>query len=250
MIEQQPYRAVVVRDRDIDVAVEIHVAERRASAHFIQGQRFAAFRRGVHKALPVPLIADEQIALEEWVRLAALRFFACHRTVGDKQVKVAIVVGIKPVGAKARNWIGDFGKFHLAGDIHKAALAVVTIQRGSLQGKVHHKEVVVSVAIHIASGDAHPGARNAVLTMGSAIFQAGFDKPAILLVDPQQVGHAIVGDIEIQPTVTVEVRSGDAQAGAACAVKARHGSDIHRKRPSPSSGKGLPSPARTHSGVQ
>src|SRR5262249_59810027 len=68
-IEQHPHRPVVVRDNDVDVAVVVDVAKRRAAANLRSLQRRAALRGHVPEAA-VRLMVQPLVALVERQRLA------------------------------------------------------------------------------------------------------------------------------------------------------------------------------------
>ena len=80
------------------------------------------------------------------------------------------------------------------------------------------EQVAVAVGVEVRSGYPHAGLRCSGVVHRRAPVQRRVREVAGAVVDPQEVGAAVVGDIEVNVTVSVEVVGDDAHARGA-----RHG---------------------------
>src|SRR5262249_11960390 len=79
-------------------------------------------------------------------------------------------------------------------------------------GEVGDVEVEKTVAVHVTKGDAHVRLGPSHRVDGHAAPDGLLLERAILLIDPQVIGGAVVGDEEIGPAIAVEVRAPDSEA--------------------------------------
>src|SRR5205823_5926208 len=80
----------------------------------------------------------------------------------------------------------------------------------------------VSIVVEIGGIDAHARFRFAQLVYRRTRQQRGFLERAVALIDPQQILDAVVGDVNVDPAVAVEVggryaeRWAEGSAGERC----------------------------------
>src|SRR5207253_2144200 len=102
LVQQQPYRPVVIGDHNVDVAVVVQVAEGGAAANVLDGQRLALanFTKTERTAAQV---MEKLAALAQGQGHACLRllFDEADFAIGAKNVEKAVVVIIQGAGAEA-----------------------------------------------------------------------------------------------------------------------------------------------------
>ena len=74
-----------------------------------------------------------------------------------------------------------------------------------------HEQVLVAVVVEVAGVHPHARLGHAHLAERRAGEQAGVAERAVALVDPEQVVRAVVGDVDVDPPVAVEVGGGHAE---------------------------------------
>ena len=97
------------------------------------------------------------------------------------------------------------------GRVDEGPGAVVHVEVVTLAGEVGHDEILVAVIVDVARIDAHPGLRLAEWSECRAGQEPAVLERPVVPVDPELVLFAIVGDVEIDPAVTVEVGGRHAQ---------------------------------------
>ena len=88
-------------------------------------------------------------------------------------------------------------------------------------GEVGVEDVLVAIVVEVAGIDAHAGRGLPVAIERHACQQALVPERAVLLVDPEEVGQPVVGDVDIAPPVAVEVRHRDPQGRSELAAQKR-----------------------------
>ncbi len=207
VVDQQPQRPVVVGDDDVGVAVVVEVAEGRAPTDLRQPECGARRRRHVLEAA-VPKVAKQLLALMQWKRIARLRerLDGLHRAVDGQQIEPAVVVVVEPGRAKAGVAQAGRGEPRLRAPVLERARPVVDVEIVTLARLLGDEEVVVAVVVEIAGVHAHAGFGLAFLRQRHARRQRRVPERAVVLVDPELIGLAVVGDVEVDPSVAVEDR--------------------------------------------
>src|SRR5262245_57943852 len=75
-----------------------------------------------------------------------------------------------------------------------------------------HKDVFGTIAVEISGIDAHTSLGLSVTIHSGASQKRIVDKRAVLLVDPELVGIPIVCNIDVYPTIVIEIRRNYSQA--------------------------------------
>ena len=105
-------------------------------------------------------------------------------------------------------------------DVLEVGPAVVLVEGGVLAPEVGHEQLGEAVAVHVLGVDAHAPLDLAGLVRGGAGRSADVLERAVPLVQEQEVGAAVVGDVEVGPAVAVEVGGDDAEPPAVAAEDA------------------------------
>ncbi len=93
---------------------------------------------------------------------------------------------------------------------HRAA--IVDVESIGLPRVVGQKDVLVTIVVHIGDIDTH-GSLSLAFRIDRTTGQQGVvPEGAVPIVHEQQIGHAVVGDVEIGPAIEVEVGRSDTQA--------------------------------------
>ena len=227
LVDQQARGAGVVGDECIDVAVVVDIAERGAPAHLGQGER-GTCASGDFRVATAAEIVEELVQLVQRIGVAGDHQFLdlLDGTVHGEDVQPAVVVVVEPGGAEAgvrEARSGDAG-----GDaaILEPALAVVHIQRVGFLAQMGHEQIDVAVAVEVRRVDAHAGLRRAVPVDGHAGEQGIVHETPVALVEPELVGQAVVGHVDVDAPVAVEVGGRHAQRAAPGAGDTRGLADV------------------------
>ena len=82
----------------------------------------------------------------------------------------------------------------------------------ALAVEVGHHQVGTAVAVEVAAGHAHPRLVSPLGAAGHAGLQPDLLEVKAAPVAEQVIGRAVVGDVQVDPVVVVEVGGDDAQA--------------------------------------
>src|SRR6185369_1779731 len=201
LIEKQPCWSIVVRNEEIRVTIVINITERSAATDF--QQRKLRLIDDLNKA-SLPSVVKQLIRLPQRLQL--------HCSIRDEQVEPPIVVVIKEERAetrKATTWHTEPG---FACAIFEKRLAEVQIKRVRLVHQVSDKDVVSAVAVKVSRIDSHSRLSLSVSIDRAAGEQRIVHKPSILLINPELVLISIVRDIDVDPTIVVEISGDNAQS--------------------------------------
>ena len=108
-----------------------------------------------------------------------------------------------------------------ARSLFEESLAPVDEEADGFVPEVRDEEVSPAVAVDVLGVDSHPRAGHAVRAVACTRGFRDVMKPAAALVEEDEVGTHIVGDVEIDPAVVVQVGGDHPQAAAIGAADAR-----------------------------
>ena len=128
-----------------------------------------------------------------------------------RSVQQAVVVDVEPGGAEAGEATARCAETRARALLLEVAAAVVDVEIVALAGQVGDEQILVAVVVGVAGVHAHAGLGLAVGAERGARQQPEVLERAVLLVHPQQVRLAVVGDVEVDPAVAVEVGGRHAQ---------------------------------------
>ena len=218
VVAEQGGRAVLVVDDDVDVAVVVDVAERRAPAHVL-GVEVRARRRGSPAGTACRLVdvAEEQGDLLVVDRLAEQAAVVVDVPVGHEAVGPAVVVevGQRAAPADPRHGVGRQAEERR--DVEEDPLAQVLVERVVLVGEIGDEQLGQAVAIDVLGVHPHPRLRLAVDVVGGARELGDVVERAVAPVEEQEVGVHVVGDVDVDQAVVVDVGRHHAEAVAVVA---------------------------------
>src|SRR4029079_13155070 len=116
--------------------------------------------------LSLALIVKQLIWLAERVRVSPQRLYAIHGAVGDKQVKLSIIVIVKPFGAKTcvrKSWQN---KAKFCGRIVKISPPIIDEEVAAFVGEIGFKNILMAVTLEVAGSNSHAGLRQPVSVEG------------------------------------------------------------------------------------
>src|SRR5205823_6152663 len=149
------------------------------------------------------------------LRVACFRFelldFGIDVAVANQDVSPAVVVEAENAAAPAKI-LRVLAKTALKRGVFEACPAEIAVERWSVASKIGFDEVEIAVEIIIGSGDAHAGLRLAVGAQRAAGFQCNVNERPVFLVLVWRTGCGIVGDVNVRPSVVVEIGGEHAKA--------------------------------------
>src|SRR5687768_11066846 len=129
-----------------------------------------------------------------------------NRSVDDEKVKPSIVIVVKEERAETREATAWHSQAGLASAVFKESLTEIHIEGIRLVHQVGHKDVISTIAIEISRVYAHTCFGLSVSVDSSARQKCIVHKRAILLIDPELVWISIVCDVDVHPTIVIEIR--------------------------------------------
>ena len=212
LIHQHARGTVVVEDDHVHAAVVVQIPRGHAPPHL-------KLRKGRPRGIgdvdePPTAIVPEQVApLLERIGVSAprLRGEVPHGAVHHDHVQPAVVVVVQQARTESGEAQAEQPRFHRP--ILEEPLLDLPIEDIAFVVEVGDEEVLVAVAVDVAGVDPHAALRLPGPVHGHARKQRLVREPARpALVDPQMVGIAVVGHVEIGPLVPVHVRGQHPQA--------------------------------------
>ena len=210
VVHEQPQSSRVVAHDHVDVAVVVDVAERRTATRFRQHERGTGLVGDVLEAA-VAEIADQQLALVVRKRLIRSSLMGDDRAVHHEEIEPPVVVEVEPRRTPAGVRQAQRSERRCGARVSKSSRSVVDVQVGALPRELGHEEVFVAVAVEVAGGHPHAGLSFPVGGQCDPREQRRFLERAVTLIDPQQIGFAVVGHVDVDPSVAVEIRRHDAE---------------------------------------
>src|SRR6266571_6309417 len=204
------HRFIYVVDHDIDVAVIIDVAERRAPSGPEIQQRPRNLFGDVLEAFPFHVAIND----------LALPVAGLGRQLVDLRIDVAVhledvnppvVVEVDKAATPAKK-AGVHSDTPPKCDLFKSAFARVLVEVGGVAGKVGFEYIEPAVPVIVSGGNAHSRLRLAVLTVSAPGLNTHVGKGAVVVVAIQGAGIGVVGDVDVRPAIVVEVENQNAES--------------------------------------
>ncbi len=226
----KPRRPGDGRHQQVLGAVAEDVPPDQAPRHVGMSREGRVLRRHVPEpAVAVPgeqLVAVPVLAPERPERRVVRRGAGRHPAVDDGQVEGPVVVEVRQHGPEAgppparRDQPGG-------GRVVPEPAPRALLPKGvGLLRQVRDEEVEQPVAVHVPQGHAHPGlGLTHPVVRDAALHRLLLERP-VLLVHPEPVGRAVVGDENVRPAVAVEVGADHAQARPRQPAQARRLGDV------------------------
>src|SRR4029453_16552086 len=158
-------------------------------------------------------VVKQLLALTERKRivLQRRRVDDLYGAVDDKEVQCAVVVEIEPRGAEARVWQADRAQARSSALVLEYAGTVIDVQVETLAGEIGHNEIFIPVIVDVAGVDTHSRFGFAARIERHPCQKRCVLERAIVQVDPELIGVAVIRYVEVDPTITIEVGRGYAK---------------------------------------
>ncbi len=196
--------AVVGSDQQVQVAVAIEVAIRKATTDFGTVELSASLGRD--------LAENSLAAVEEQLRRLCVSDIAANVAnrfvdvpIGNGEVEPSVEVDIKKRAAEAEAVSGCDTYSRLGCDIFKA-FAAHAIKADHLVVEVRDGDSRRAGVVEISDVDAHAGARFAFAAEGNAYLDCSVFECTVVLVAVKLVRLGVIGDEEIRPAVSIFIQ--------------------------------------------
>ena len=199
-VAEEDRRLILADDDGVDQAVVIEISRGEAAA---QVERLERSPRAGEASVSRPAgRAHEQLDRH---LPGKRRPVVADVAVGRDQVEPAVVVCVEERDAEAQQVPAGRGQSDRGGLVGEDAPAQVAEQRGGLAVVVGDGQVGAAVAVEVAAGDAHPRLETSARIGRRAGLDARLLEPESPLVAEQVVRRHVVGDVEIDAVIVVEV---------------------------------------------
>src|SRR5262249_53018498 len=132
--------------------------------------------------------------------------------VGDNDVRSAVVIEVLHRGAEPGAAPARAGQANRCRAVHEEAARLLYPERVRLLGQVRDEQAEAAVAVDVTEGHPHARLRLPNPIVGDTVPDRLILEGLAVLVDPEAVGLAVVGDKNVGPAVAVEVRAQHAQS--------------------------------------
>jgi len=120
-------------------------------------------------------------------------------------VEFAVGVEVAAGGAEAHEQPPQVADAVPPADVQELAATLVAVERERLPLVVGDPDVGQAVTVVVAQVHAHAAVRHPLIVVGHARQQAALGEPAPPVVDVQEVVHRVVGDVDVDVAVEIEV---------------------------------------------
>src|SRR5580700_11064993 len=208
IITKEERGTIINGDQNVDCAIVIEISKRQTTRGHWQREKRTALGADVFERIAGAVKQDERLVIaalavqggNEVVRIA----------VSEKQIQISIVVVIKKLQAPAAHRSRSFGNSRGNSQVIEGAVMIVPVNGKILAIKIGHEQVLPAVLIEVSRVHAHPGTRPTIGAVGHAGFRSDLSEFSLSIVYKQKIGHGIVGDEEIHPTIVVDIGSHNA----------------------------------------
>src|SRR5260370_11422017 len=202
--------AVVRGNEGVEAVAVIDVADGHAAAKPGPLKNGAGVRGDIHEILAGVSKKKHRFAIAEiWVvqfnrvQVVALR---------DKEIVPSIVVVIQKANAPSGVQHGGARNSRAEAGIGETGVAIVLVERVALVGEIRDDQVRPAIIVIVGKVDAHAGVGAAVTVNGNLREQPDLFEISAAFVLLKKFDHRIVGYGQIDMSVALEVRNGDAEA--------------------------------------
>src|SRR5579884_689394 len=155
-----------------------------------------------------------EIAKEQARRFVGLIGFILQLRVNapsdPEDIGTAVVIEIFDADAPTYK-PGFDGKTGAQSFIFEFSFAIVDVDGGCIGGKVRFYDIQAATQQEIADTDAHAGLLHSVFAERDAALHALLRKCSVVIVAEEEAGCGIAGDVDIGPTVIIEIGRNDSQ---------------------------------------
>ena len=216
LVAKEARRRVEARHQEIDAAVLVEIGgDQRARDRELGAER-PRLRAGIDE-VTVAILPQQTglgVVVPEGSRNRQQRSRpSLDASVHLREVEVAVVVVVEERGAETGEVETRGAEADGRRGVLEAVGALVAEQRVGLADQMGDEEIEIAVVVDVAGDHAHPRLGQPVQVVGRTQHHRVVDERAVALVDPEVVGIGVVGDVDVEPAVVVEVGGHDAETG-------------------------------------
>ena len=128
------------------------------------------------------------------------------------QIEISIVIPIKKHRAESGEIDGRMSQTSGTGDILEVTLTLILIESVRFTDQVRHDQILQPISIDISVGDPHSRLSLTKDVDGQTHLHRSIMKPPRAIAEPGLVRLSIIGHVEIQHTIAIEIASNHAQS--------------------------------------
>ena len=125
--------------------------------------------------------------------------------VRKEKILPSIVVEVEKAHAEA-DVLSIDAEASLDADVLEGTIPVVPVQRGHLFGEIRADNVQPTICVEIPHRDAHSGQSNAIFIQRATRRNGDFAEGSVVIIAIEQTWRAIARNVNVRPSVVVEVR--------------------------------------------
>src|SRR6266478_5033135 len=168
LVQQQPHRAIVVGNHNVDGTVVVDIPE-SCSAAYLGNRKGRPSNSGyLAKLLSIAFVVEQLIDLIERIRAPAQGRNTVHSTVGDKKIQMTVIVIVKPFRTESGVGQGRLQESEFRRTIVEVSTAIVDVKITAFMSQVSFEDVLISVIVKVRGGHTHTGLRGALDVVGSS----------------------------------------------------------------------------------
>ncbi len=210
-IFEQAHRFPHCRHHQIRITVPVPVADGETAADGGQLREVSRFRR----LKPPPTVGEEDLGrlpVASRIRRGRRPRRPGNGTVHHQQVGIPVGFEVDEGGSESGPGKAREAEADGCGVVHED-VSPIPIERVRLGPKVGHEEVEIGILIEIPQQDSHAGLRPTLAVQRQSHEETAVLEAPVRELLPEQVGLAVVGDIEIEPAVSGEIVAQDSEGG-------------------------------------
>src|SRR5262245_43116145 len=154
--------------------------------------------------LAVPQILVEQVALCVSQMRMVQPYVVDDVAIGDVYIEVTVIVVVEQPRSKSQGHESRV-QAGLLRCVFKLQPAEIVIERVELFGEVRYEDVRKAIAVVIRDFRSHSGLRPSVAVESNTRAICNIEECAIALVMVEEVAYTIIGDINVRPSVVIDV---------------------------------------------
>src|SRR6266404_5531004 len=136
LVQQQPHRAIVVGNHNVDGTVVVDIPE-SCSAAYLGNRKGRPSNSGyLAKLFSIALIVEQLIDLIERIRAPTQGRNAIHSTVGYKQIQMTVIVIVKPFRTESGVGQGRLQEPEFHGGIVEICMAIVDVEIATFMSQI------------------------------------------------------------------------------------------------------------------
>ena len=225
-VSQNVGRTVAVDHHNVDAPVIVEVAKGATST--VRDERSCETGVGHFLEFAAPQSLQELVWFGVWVFGIIVCSAVFHTSVCNIEVEQPVAVEVKKANAESGEWPTRCAWSFRVNPVEKE---IVRAKEKSirLSNQMGDEQVETTSLHEVNRHNSHSRLRHTQCADGTATKHCFVFERPISLVEPQLIRHGVVGHINIEPTILVEVADGHSEAVAICLIQPRCHGDIFER---------------------